>query len=296
MYRNLSPESLGLSCRQSELIELTLTHGFGGFDLNLVDFKEEIDTKGVEIAGRLLKSARIKLNGGELPLQLAAVEGKFEAELEMAKPLFDAIKDLGVHIVQATVEPGNPQRPYHENFEFHRQRLQRLGDFLEERELRLGLNFMAPPEYRESYPQPFISKADELVMLLKLVSHSQVGLVVDLWHWAVSGSSLDQLANLTPDQITEVRLADLPVGVEAASASDNLRAFPGTSDNVSCVDALARLGQMEYPGAVTIAPHLSQMDGGNREEIIRRVVEKHDELFKSAGLNSKGRLAAAATS
>ena len=36
MYKNLNVEGLGISGRQGELIELTLTYGFRGFDFDLV--------------------------------------------------------------------------------------------------------------------------------------------------------------------------------------------------------------------------------------------------------------------
>ena len=167
---------------------MALTHGFGGFDLDLSDFQTQVDAKGLEAAARLINSANIKLNGSILPVELSAVEGRFESELQMAQPLFETAKALGVEVVQAVVEPGNPQRPYHENFEFHRQRLQRYSQFLADYGLRLGLNFVAPPEHRESFPQPFISTPDELVTLIKLVGQDNIGMVVDLWHWAVAGA------------------------------------------------------------------------------------------------------------
>ena len=152
MYRNLSPDYLGLSCRQSELIELSLTHRFGGFDLSLQEFQADIAAKGADAASRLLKSARVKLNGGELPLELAAAEGKFTSELEMMKPLLEALQALGASVVQAKVVAGHAERPFHENFEFHRQRTQRLGEFLAAYDLRVGLNGSPLASERQPFP------------------------------------------------------------------------------------------------------------------------------------------------
>ena len=38
MFKNLNPSALGVSGHQSELIELALTYGFEGTDLNVADF------------------------------------------------------------------------------------------------------------------------------------------------------------------------------------------------------------------------------------------------------------------
>lgn len=35
MYHNLNPAALGITGRQSELIELALTYGFGGLELDI---------------------------------------------------------------------------------------------------------------------------------------------------------------------------------------------------------------------------------------------------------------------
>ena len=57
MYKNLCSEALGVSGRQSELIELALTYGFKGIDLDLVSFAKQVELRGLEHAGRFLESA-----------------------------------------------------------------------------------------------------------------------------------------------------------------------------------------------------------------------------------------------
>ena len=47
MFRNLSTEGLGVSGRQSEIIELALSFGFKGIDLDLVDFQQQVQVNGL---------------------------------------------------------------------------------------------------------------------------------------------------------------------------------------------------------------------------------------------------------
>ena len=61
MFKNLSPTGSGISGHQSEIIELALTYGFGGMDLNVVDFATRARLKGLEYALRLVVSAKIQL-------------------------------------------------------------------------------------------------------------------------------------------------------------------------------------------------------------------------------------------
>jgi hypothetical protein len=40
MFKNLSPEALGVSGRQSEMIELALSFGFKGLDLDIIELAD----------------------------------------------------------------------------------------------------------------------------------------------------------------------------------------------------------------------------------------------------------------
>ncbi len=292
MYRNLSPISLGITCNQSQLIELTLSHRLGGFDFDLEAFQEQVNTKGIEAASRFLKSAKVKLNAGPLPIEVSSVDGRFESELELSKPLLESIQALGVQRVAVPLEASNASRPYHENFEFHRQRLQRYAEALQEFEMGLALSFQAPEYHRRALPQPFISKAEEMLMLLQLVGQPSVQIVVDVWQWAVAGSSLDLLSGITGDQVCELRLADFPENVCPSEAADEQRAMPGTSNQAPCIEALRQLATMEFQGAVTIAPHLSQLPNQRQEDAVTSLVERFDSLMTAAGLDNKGRIVA----
>ena len=68
MFKNLSTDGLGISGRQSEIIELVLSFGFKGIDLDLLDFQRQVATHGLPHARRLLDSARLKIGTFALPL------------------------------------------------------------------------------------------------------------------------------------------------------------------------------------------------------------------------------------
>ena len=92
MYKNLNPESLGVAGRQSELIELTLTYGFRGLDVDAGDLLKRASLLGVEEATRYLRSANVKVGGLRLPVALAADEEGFKNDLERLSKVTDTAK------------------------------------------------------------------------------------------------------------------------------------------------------------------------------------------------------------
>ena len=58
MFKNLNPSALGISGHQSEIIELALTYGFTGLDVNMAEFAVRVRLKGMAYARRLIDSAQ----------------------------------------------------------------------------------------------------------------------------------------------------------------------------------------------------------------------------------------------
>ena len=55
MFKNLNPLAIGVSGHQSEIIELALTYGFAGMDLNMAEFASRARLKGMPYAKRLIQ-------------------------------------------------------------------------------------------------------------------------------------------------------------------------------------------------------------------------------------------------
>ena len=68
MYKNLNIEAIGVSGRQSEIIELALSFRFKGMDLDMVDFAKQVDLHGLDHARRLIDSAQIRIGSFRLPI------------------------------------------------------------------------------------------------------------------------------------------------------------------------------------------------------------------------------------
>ena len=79
MFKNLNPSALGLSGHQSEVIELALTYGFGGMDLNMVEFATRVKLRGMPYARRLIDSAKLRLGTFALPFGLESDDETFAA-------------------------------------------------------------------------------------------------------------------------------------------------------------------------------------------------------------------------
>ena len=294
MYKNLLPRALGISGRQSELIELALSFGFRGLDLDIAEFSEQVKSHGLAHARRLLDSAKLQIGGFLLPVEWQADETVFRDDLRRMSEGAAAAADAGFRRALTWVESGSDERPFHQNFEICRQRLSEIAKTLEPHGIRLGVGFSSAPEARANKAFEFIHTLDTLLLLLGSVPAKSIGVTVDLWDIHASGGSLDALKKLGGERLIAVRVADAPADVPVAELQASQRMLPGEGGAIDSSAALVTLSEFGFDGPVTPVPHPDQLRGLRREAAVKRVGEALDRVWKTAGLNVAGKLAAPA--
>ncbi|MBM4091809.1 MAG: sugar phosphate isomerase/epimerase [Planctomycetes bacterium] len=289
MYKNLNAAALGISGRQSELIELALTYGFRGLYLPLGELARRVRMSGMDRACRFLASAKIQVGGFDLPIRWLADRPAFESALVELRETAEVAAKLKATNCTAVVEPASDHLPYHENFELHRTRFADIAAVLGANGIKLGLSFRAAHRYREGREYPFIHQAETLLTLIKTIGSPHVGLALDTWDWYIGGGGMDQLRDLPCQQITSVRLADAPAAAELACINEDQRMLPGEGGMIDCAAIFRHLADIKYAGPVTLNTHPAQFAGMTRDAIVQKTSAVLDGLWRSAGLTPTGR-------
>jgi len=294
MFRNLNLEGLGVSGRQSELIEWTLSYGFKGFDLNLPEFKRQVETTGLERTQRLIAGAKLKFGAFELPVRWQGDEETFRSDLAALPPWAELAVALGCLRATTTIEPAGDIRPYHENFELGRRRCAEIATALQPYNIRLGLAFVAPAAARRDRAFQFIHTADALTTFARTTGAANVGIVLDIWQWHVAGGTWDQMQAVAASDIVSVLLADATTEAGRDDVAETTRVLPGENGTIDAVAALSHLAAIGYDGPVTPNPHPSRFAGQKREDIVKLTAQALDKVWQTAGLSKSGRLSVGA--
>jgi sugar phosphate isomerase/epimerase len=290
MFKNLSCEPLGISPSMSETIELALSNGFKGLDIDLADFGKQVESRGMAACRRLIDSAKLKIGGFRLPVDWDRDDAGFKQDLDKLAALARLAKELDCTRATTHLIPASDERPYYQNFETYRRRLSETAAVLAPHGVRLGVGFLAAPEHRRDKNFQFIAQFDQLQMLLTLVGNAAVGAMIDLWDLHVSGGSLDGLKKLSPQQVVSVRIADFPADVDLEAACEEHRLLPGESGAIDTCGVLVWLAESGYDGPVTPYPHPGQFSNLRRDEIGRKTGAALDKVWTGAGLNRAGKL------
>ncbi len=283
MYRNLSTYGLPLSGRPSELIELTLSFGFDGMDIDILDMQKQAAAYGVEHARRLLVSARLKSGVFHLPVRLDGSDAEFAADLAELPARLEIAAACECSRAVATLAPGSAEHSFKDFFELHRTRLNTLGDMLAPHDIMLGLSIQPEAAAREELPNAFIHTFEGLIGLVAM-AHERVGAVVDAWAMYVTGESLDLIAKVPKGRIVEVRLSDALEGKPAAELSATDRLMPGETGVIPMGPVVAAAAAAGFDGPATPWADRSTLAGRGREKIVRLAGERMEQAWTEAEL------------
>ena len=288
MYRSLNVETLGITGRQSELIELALTYRFKGLDLDVEAFARQVESRGQEYATRCLDSANkcagLKVGVWQLPVSWSAEEDRLKEQITKLPALANVAKTIGATRCVTTILPGSNSLTLKENFDFHSAKLSEIGELLAPHGISLGVGFKAAAKAGEDFEHQFVSTADTAVTLLEMVSASNVGLYLDTWNWHLGGGTIDAVTKLGVDKLVAVAVADVPEGATADSVELNQRLLPSMEGVIPHADLLNKLHDLEFDGPVTPLPHISQYKGVTRDKIVQRTADALRSVWPGADL------------
>jgi sugar phosphate isomerase/epimerase len=285
MFKNFNAAALGLSGHQSEIIELALTFGFTGIDLNMAEFATRARLKGMPYARRLLDSAKLRVGTFALPLEWDTDDESFQRELKKLPEYADCAAALGCTRCTALLAPAGNQRPYHENFEFHRHRFHDICMALKPAGISLAVGFQAAEHLRRNQTFQFIHDLDALTLLLNMVAASNLGLLLDIWELVAAGGSLETVRKMPPHQIVSVVVADMPAGVAVADLDEKSRLLPGGENpRIDVAAYLAVLRELGYDGPVTVKPSRTAFQSRRRDVVVKQTAEALDKVWRAAGL------------
>lgn len=284
MYKNFSPAALGITGRQSELIELALTYGFRGFDIDMADMRRRAMRTNGDDAYKYLKATDLLISGFEVEIDLDADDEVYKNQLAALHPTADLAVQWKVKHACLIVPAATDRAAYPEYFEVIRARLTQVAEVLAARKLRLAIGFTAVKEAREGKQFPFVNNAEGLIALVKSVAADNVGFLIDSFEWLVSGSTLEQLGTLDGKKIVTAHLGSVIDGVTASEAGADDRVLPVLEGPLSHVAFVMKLKGIGFEGPIGPSASGTQYKGETREFIVSTGQEAIDEILTQAGI------------
>jgi sugar phosphate isomerase/epimerase len=222
--------------------------GYGGVDWDLGPARKA----GLEETRALFTELKIKPTIVSLPLQgpFAGDDAEFTPKLTQLADDAAFVAGVGCTKMMLVLTPTSAL-PKEEQRKIVVARLKAISQVLQKSHIRLGLEFLGPL-YMRTGPgrggeprQPFIFTLTETVALAK-DSGPNIGVILDVWHWHHSGSTIADILATDKSRIVHIHISDAKAA-PAEEVRDNQRHMPGEGiiDLVAFLQALKKVGYQD---------------------------------------------------
>lgn len=283
MIPTFCPRTTGRDWLAYEFASLAARHGFAAVEFDL----PAVRALGLERAAAIYETNQLLPAAFRLPLDWRRDEAAFGASLRELPALARFAQDLDCSRCYCAVLPdvGVPLRDYAATAT---ARLSAAARVLADNGVRLGLEFIGPAHFR---PDPRNVWFYDIAGALEVADHinaraatSNVGLLVDSFHWHASGGGTMDLASIPLEQVVHLHLNDAPAGVAAPDLCDDERALPGTTGAIDVTAFLSTLAALGYDGPVGVETFSAALAQLPPDEIAAQASDALSRCLQAAGV------------
>ncbi|MFC0675155.1 sugar phosphate isomerase/epimerase family protein [Brachybacterium hainanense] len=274
MFSNLSAGALGLSLDHPTAVDLAVKHGFGGVDPDLAHFASLGGDAAIAEHAAAVREKGLAWGIAGLPVPLDGPAEAFRTALVELPATLALARAAGVDRMGTWVRPMHEDLDHRQNWRLHLSRLSIVAELLADAGIRLGLEYIGPKTFWSTERFPFIHGIREARELIAESGASNVGLILDSYHWYTAGESADDLAGLTDADIVSVDINDARSDRERDEQQDLDRRLPyatGVIDLEGFADAIAAAG---YTGPVKVEPFMKELAEKPVDDVLADVSER----------------------
>jgi sugar phosphate isomerase/epimerase len=289
MYKNLNASSLGISGRQSDLIELAMTYGFQGLDIDAVDLQVRTARTDFDRAARFLTSSSMRVSGFDVPCNLDADDKDFEQSLKLVEQVVKVAGMVKARAGFLAIPSATNRAPFPQYFEWIKSRIERLAGIFEANNVLLALHFSTFSEDRESLQYQFIQDVNGALALIQACPSKSVGMLIETFHWTVGRGTWEQLEGFPAGRIGGLNIADASEIPEISDCKEShklVAASVGIIDNARFAKILSGSA---YDGPITSTPALANLGSVKRDLIASKAQDVLDSTLTQAGLATQTR-------
>lgn len=271
MFSNLSLGALGLSADFPAAVDLASTHGFGGLDPDLGYLGSLGSTQQIREVAADVRERGLEWGIGGLPVNLMGSAAEFAEQLAALPRVLEVHTAAGVTSVGTWIKPMDDDLPYRRNWVRHVGRLALVAEILADAGLRLGLEYIGPKTFWSTGQYPFVHSLGEARELIADSGATNVGLILDTYHWYTAGESTDDLRVLSASDIVSADINDARDDRDRDSQQDLDRRLPGTTGVIDLDGFMSVLREVGYAGPVKVEPFMKSLAERPIDDVLSEV-------------------------
>ncbi|MEK3889387.1 sugar phosphate isomerase/epimerase family protein [Bacillus sp. FSL K6-3431] len=283
MIKGLSQAGLNKVENVEELINLASANGFGAIDTNGSDLRRWIEEKGIEGAKEFLKEKEVIIGSVAFPVEWRRSEEEFKNDLAILLADIKTASYFNCKTFFTYFMPSTDENPINYLLALTK-RIKLCARLLNEYGMTLALEFVGPLHLRNKWNNQFIYDITSTLEWIEIIGESNVGVLLDSFHWHTIGGSRQDILDLKPHQIAYVHINDAR-DVPIEDVLDDDRLYPGEGV-IDLSGFLSALKEINYTGIVSQEILTPEEPTETNDCLAEKSKEAFAKVFSDAGIDS----------
>ena len=269
---SLNPGAIGASLDMKELLDMAIKYKYEAI---VGDAKAlaEFSTDQIKAYLEKMQANGVSWGSSGLPMEFRKSADQFRDDLKALPKLAAACQQAGITRMGTWVMPTHQTLTYHQNFKQHCERLQATANILGHHGIKLGLEYVGPKTLMTRNKFSFVRTMAECKELIAGIGESNVGFVLDSFHWYCAGDTVADLLTLDNEDIVTVDFNDARAGIDPDDQIDGKRELPGATGVIDMPAFIGALLQIGYDGPVRAEPFNQPLRDMEDEDAVRTTRE-----------------------
>lgn len=280
----LNPGIIGVKANQQEAIDYAIQYGYEAVTPYINEVKNYSPGQLDELLAKM-EINNLSWDSVNVPVEYRRSKNQFNEEFKGLRSFTETMEKIGATRINTWIISTHPDLTYNENMRQHAYRLGECARVMKDHGIRFGLEYLGMRTLMTAQKYPFIGSMKEGKELIAEIGESNVGFVLDSFHWYCADDTIEDIRTLTSEDIITVDLNDAREGFTRISQQDGKRELPLATGIINIKDFLQGLIDIDYGGPVRTEPFNQQLNEMDNDEALQTNMEAIKRTLELVGLS-----------
>ena len=265
----LNPGIIGVKANFAETLDYAIKYGYEAISPFTQEVMKEYSSGQLNEILAKMKAHNISYDSVNIPVEYRLSKTQFNDDFKGLREFCLTMEKQGAGRINTWIISSHDELTYNENMRQHAYRLGECAKVMKDHGIRLGLEYLGMRTLVSMYRYPFISSMKEGKELIAAIGESNVGFVLDSFHWYCANDTLEEIRTLKPEDVITVDINDARIGFKREEQVDGKRELPMATGVINIKDFLQGLVDIGYNGPVRTEPFNQALNELDNEDALQ---------------------------
>jgi len=280
----LNPGIIGVKANFAQTLDYAIQYRYEAIS----PFTEEVmnsysESQLKEILAKM-KAHNITYDSTNIPVEFRRDMVRFNDDFKKLRKFCETMEKQGATRINTWIIASHPELTYNENMKQHAYRLGECAKVMKDHGISLGIEYLGTRPLVVAARYPFISTMKEGKELIGNIGQSNVGFVLDSFHWYCANDTLEDIRTLSPEDVIVVDINDARAGFTRETQTDGKRELPMATGVINIKEFLQGILDIDYAGPLRTEPFNQALNDLENEDALRVNMEVIRKTLGTVGI------------